>query len=308
MNVHVNPKQKKTPAELMAGRLDMMEMMMTPPPRPDLVIPNLAAGVVGILSAPGATNKTWWILQMLCGLTARSIAGSDTLSLFGPANESGNEYPERKAIYLCAEDGRDVMWRRLAAIREALPKAAIELIIKNLHIVPLAGRGLNLLDDSWTDAIVAEARKVGATMIVGETVSRMHVGDENDNGHMARFIGALEKVAVETSAAVLVSTHQGKGAVMAGKGNQAQATRGASSLVDNSRWTGTLARMTKEEAKPLGISDDRRKRLICFGLSKCNHGMIPPDQWYWQGDSGVLEPYTLAGVSDRRNGKRRPVV
>lgn len=308
MNVHVpntqTKAQKKTPAELMTGRLDMLELMTEAPPRPDLVMPNLATGVVGILSAPGATAKTWWILQMLCGLTARSVEGSDTLSLFGPSGVL-SEYPERTAIYLCAEDGRDVMWRRLAAIREALPQEAVDAIVKRLHLVPLAGKGVNLNDDAWTDAIIAEVRKIGATMIVGETVSRMHIGDENDNGHMARFVSSLEKIAVETSAAVLVSTHQGKGAVLAGQGDLAQATRGASALTDNARWVGNLRRMTPDEAKAVGIDNDLRKRLIRWGLSKSNHGLMPPDVWYFQTDTGVLIPYPMPEPKSAPAGSSR---
>ena len=90
---------------------------------------------------------------------------------------------------------------------------------------------------------------------------------------MARVICQLERIGQETGAAVLYLHHTSKSAALDGHGDLQQASRGASSLVDNGRFCANLICITKEEADKLlddgrAIGEENRKRYVRYEVSK----------------------------------------
>ena len=89
--------------------------------------------------------------------------------------------------------------------------------------------------------------------MVLDTLRRFHIEEENSSGPMAQVIGRMEAIAADTGCAVVFLHHANKSASMMGNGDQQQASRGSSVLVDNIRWQSYLSGMTQAEAEEWGV-------------------------------------------------------
>lgn len=138
--------------------------------------------------------------------------------------------------------------------------------------------------------------------MVLDTLRRFHIEEENASGPMAQVIGRMEAIAADTGCSIVFLHHASKGAAMMGAGDQQQASRGSSVLVDNIRWQSYLSSMTSAEAEEWGVDDDQRRFFVRFGVSKANYGAPFADRWFRRHDGGVLKPAVL-----ERQGKSKGV-
>ncbi|MDE9720214.1 hypothetical protein [Citrobacter cronae] len=120
---------------------------------------------------------------------------------------------------------------------------------------------------------------------------------------MTQVLGQLERLAMGQGCAVLFLHHTSKLAAFQEVGDQQQASRGSSVLVDNVRWQGYLATMTRKEAQQLSLSAQQSHRYVRFGVSKSNYVLPLPERWLVRGEGGVLRPARL-DVARRAGGKR----
>ncbi len=267
------------------------------------------AGTVGALVAPGATGKSWWALQAAASLAAGAAVagtaqgGADILDL-RPAVTG-------KVIYLAGEDPEQALLHRLHSLGQHITDpTARDALAENLTIECIAGKRLDVMDDRQATALIRACS--GARLVVLDTLSRVHLLDENSNGDMARLVSQLEFIAVRTGAAVLYLHHVSKGAVRDGQLDQQQAARGASALVDNPRWCGYVARMTDTEAlswsddpssgRPIGT--DRRGYFLRFGVSKQNYSARSEARWYIWSEGGVLVPAVIGAAKEKEAGTK----
>jgi len=213
-------------------------------PRPlDFVIPGLVSATVGSIVAPGATGKSWFALQI-----AAAVAGADTLDI-RPATG--------RVLYIASEDPVDVLRARIYTLGRRLSEIQRDALIERLHIWPTLGKSGDLLDDGRTASDIAR-RGEGCRLIVIDTLSRWHTGDENARADAARVLRRLEQIAATTEAAVLFLHHASKSAVLDGNGSTQQAARGSSVWVDESRFCLTMARCSESEARDYGIDESFR--------------------------------------------------
>lgn len=141
--------------------------------------------------------------------------------------------------------------------------------------------------------------------MVLDTLRRFHIEEENASGPMAQVIGRMEAIAADTGCSIVFLHHASKGAAMMGAGDQQQASRGSSVLVDNIRWQSYLSSMTSAEAEEWGVDDDQRRFFVRFGVSKANYGAPFADRWFRRHDGRVLKPAVL---ERQRKSKGCPVV
>ncbi|KAG1246205.1 hypothetical protein G6F65_020809 [Rhizopus arrhizus] len=80
---------------------------------------------------------------------------------------------------------------------------------------------------------------------------------------------------------------------MAGAGDQQQASRGSSVLVDNIRWQSYLSGMTQAEAEEWGVDEGQRGYFVRYGVSKANYGAPFQECWFRRHEGGVLKPAVL---------------
>lgn len=274
--------------------IDLLKAFESEPPVLDFIWPGFLAGTVGALVAPGATGKSFLALEAAMSI-ACSVAGGDLIGLT-PVRHG-------RVIYLAGEDPEPALIQRIHAIGKHLNPNAREAIAENLILEPVMGRRLDVMNDRHLARVIEYC--TGARLIVLDTLSRIHRLDENNNGDMAQLVATLEHVAFKTESSVLYLHHVSKGSVREGQADQQQAARGASALIDNSRWCGYVAKMTENEAKKYGISSERRGFYIRYGVSKQNYTMAQQDKWYERREGGVLVPVELIDVpNDKKRGKR----
>lgn len=126
-----------------------------------------------------------------------------------------------------------------------------------------------------------------------DTLRRFHIEEENASGAMSQVVGRMEAIAAETGCAIVFLHHANKSASASGSGDQQQASRGSSVLVDNIRWQSYLSGMTQSEAEAWGVEDSQRGYFVRYGVSKANYGAPFKECWLRRHEGGVLKPAVL---------------
>ncbi len=276
------------------ARIDIRNAFSCAPAPLDFVLPGLLTGTVGTLFSPGATGKSFLLLEAAMGI-ACSVAGGDLLGLRAGLSSG-------RVAYMAAEDTVPVLEHRIHAIGQHLQPEAREVIADALDIECMVGRRFNIMDDRHLRALAEFAE--GARLLVIDTISRVHQLDENAAGDMARLLGALEHVATETGAAIVFAQHVSKSAAREGQGDQQHAARGSSVLTDNARWGAALTRITATESMdysddPIGlrpVGAAARGWYVRMSIPKNNYSSPIDDRWYRREDGGVLRPVNLIRI------------
>lgn len=274
--------------------IDIMSAFVSKPPELDFIWPGFLAGTVGALVAPGGTGKSFFSLEAAMSI-ACSVAGGDLVGL--------NPTRTGKVIYFAGDDPETALIHRIHAIGQHLKTPAREAIAQNLRLEAIMGKSFNLMNEGQFQKLLENTQS--ARLIVLDTLNRTHQLDENSNSDMSQLITQLEKMASITGAAVLVLHHVNKGSMRDGQGDQQQAARGASALIDNARWSAYLSKMSEEESckltdnrfdqRPVGRKN--RHQFVRFGISKQNYQNDYSERWYQRHDGGVLLPVNLLEVS-----------
>ena len=280
-----------------AAAFNLDEVFSTEPTELDYVLPGFLRETPGLIIAPGATGKSFWSLQ-----AAISVASG--AKSFGINATAGD------VVYLSAEDPADIVKNRLRAMATYLSPDERMKTAQNCYVIDIRGKRTDIMNEKTRENIVGMCK--GARLIIVDTLSRVHGLRENDNGDMAIFISQIESVAVDTGAAVLMCHHVSKNSFSEGRGNEQQAARGASALVDNTRFTCAVSKMTKEQSNELSlhengrpIGDDGRDRYVQFGVAKQNYGEPVSNCWHRREKGGVLIPvalYKAKGEAKKGNG------
>jgi len=266
--------------------LDLMAAFNDPPPPIDYVLPNMVVGTVGALVSPGGAGKSMLILQ----LAAQVAGGPDLLEV--------GELPTGAVVYLPAEDPPVAIHHRLHALGAHLTADQRRAVADGLLIEPLIGKCPNVMARDWFDGLKRAAE--GRRLMILDTLRRFHIEEENASGPMAQVVGRMEAIAADTGCAIVFLHHANKGAAMSGTGDQQQASRGSSVLVDNIRWQSYLSGMTQAEAEEWGVDEGQRGFFVRYGVSKANYGAPFQECWFRRHEGGVLKPAVL----ERR--KRQP--
>lgn len=270
-------------------RLDLRNAFTTQPPPLDFVLPGMIAGTVGALVAQGGAGKSWIALEL-----AMAVAGGPDLLEIG-IEATG------PVLYLPAEDPELALQHRLFAAAPQFDDAAQDQLVEALEIVPLMGRAVDLMTPAWASAV--ERMAEGKRLVVIDTLRRFHSGDENSAGDMAKLLGVMERLCASTGASMLFLHHTAKGAALNGAGDQQQASRGSSVLVDNVRGGQfNLSGMTEAEARAHGIDPGERRQFVRLVQAKANFGAPIPDMWFRRADGGILLP---AGIERMDDGGRQ---
>ena len=269
-----------------AAAFNLDEVFSSEPTELDFILPGLLKGTPALLIAPGATGKSFWSLQ-----AAISIASG--AKIFGIKVERTGD-----VVYLSAEDPADIVKNRLRDMAAYLSPDERMKTAQNCYVIDIRGKRTDIMHEKTRMEIIAMCR--GARLVIVDTLNRVHGLNENDNGEMAVFISQIESIAVETGAAILMCHHTSKMAHLEGRANEQQSARGASALVDNTRFTGYVSKMTKEQSNELSlhengrpIGDDNRDRYVQFGVAKQNYGEPVSNCWHRREKGGVLIPIML---------------
>ncbi len=264
------------------SRLDLADAFTQPPPQPDFVLPGLVAGTVGALVSPGATGKSFFALEI-----AVAVAGGTDLLQLGIQKHG-------QVLVVAAEDPATILQSRMHSIGQRLNVADREAVIERMDLLPAMALGIDLFGEQaeiWTRTLTERAS--GCRLVVIDTLSRVHTGEENERRDAARVMRNLERIAAATGAAVLFLHHITKAVALGGQGDQQQAARGSSVWIDESRWAGFLKTMDQAEAKKWPVAEELRRNFVRYGVNKANYCSPVLDVWLRRDLGGVLVPAEL---------------
>jgi RecA-family ATPase len=192
--------------------------------------------------------------------------------------------PGKVLLVLGEEDGEEVHRR----VHRAAHQTGVTPPEGAIVTLPLTGMACPMIEEGDDGAFLAWLREFVATtgpyaLIVVDPVSRFCGQDAERDNAATRFCQALESLIVPSGgASVLGSHHVNKGSRGSGATVDASSPRGASAIVDGSRWTSTVG----VEYIP-GVAIDT---VLTFSVAKTNYAKKPPPLELRYSDGGVLVP------------------
>jgi RecA-family ATPase len=154
--------------------------------------------------------------------TGEGAAGKSTVELHrSAAHVLGRDWlgtlPEQgPAIYIDAEDGVDVIHRRLAAVARHYGVTFEQMINGGLHIISLVGRDAVLATVNRSGKvepttlykqIVEAAGDIQPRSITIASSANVFTGDENNRTQVTQFVGMLTHVAIVADGSVSLISH-----------------------------------------------------------------------------------------------------
>ena len=242
----------------------------------------LAAGVVGLLIAPGGRGKT----MSLVDLALAVATGTSWLGAFDVVR------PGRVALLLAEEDLAEVR-RRLYYIARARGMSDSDRALAADRIVPLglSGHDVSLVSGD-RELVTATAMHAAITslvsaepwsLIIMDPLARFAPSAEGDNAVATRAIESLEQIARAARATVIVAHHTSKWSRRdPSQASGGSAARGVTGITDGARWVAELT----------GDGDD-----LSFELSKTNGPRHEPVRLVRDVDTGAIRAATGAEVS-----------
>lgn len=187
--------------------LDWVALANEKPKPKAFVVPLFApAGEVTLFTGPGSAGKSLLAQQLATALAA----GVPTLRL---------DMGQAPAIYLtCEDDDGQLHWRQ-AHLCESLGVPMASLAGK-LEVASLRGALDNAMGTEGPEGdyllspayhrLAAMVRRTGAKLVALDNVAHLFTGNENDRGQVTRFVNALNRLAGETDAAIILLAHTNK--------------------------------------------------------------------------------------------------
>ena len=271
-----------TPFEL-PPRLDLTAAFTQHPPQLDYVLPGLVAGTVGALVSPSQTGKSFVALEV-----AVAVAGGADLLQLGIKKHG-------QVLVVAAEDPVEILEARMHAIGQRLDAADREAVIERMDLMPANNLSIDLIGERanrWTQTLIKRA--ADCRLIIVDTLSRVHSGEENERRDAAKVMRNFERIASATGAALIFLHHVTKSVAFNGQGDQPQAARGSSVWIDEARWAGFLKTMDAVEAKAWPAIKEKHRSFVRYGVNKTNYCSPLLDVWLRRDDYGVLMPADMA--------------
>ena len=261
-------------------KMNTLSIVNSPKRLIDWVLPGLPTGVNGMIISPAGTGKSVGALS----IGAIVGAGHDKLGFI----TIKNPVPIGKVSLFLGEDPEIISELRVQNFWDTLPPEKRQLFLKNVDTYPCLGDTGDFLDGGeTTNRIIHQA--MSSRLIVIDTMSRFHLGDENKREDAARVMRELEKIALATGAAVIVLHHVNKSSSLNGQADNAEASRGSNVFTSESRWVAFMQGMTPEEALRKQVVAEFRRDYVRFGCAKINYDKPFPDIWLKRGTGGILE-------------------
>ena len=279
-------------------------------------LPGLPLGKVGILHSIGGVGKSFWAMQACF----QAVASGSCDFQFNAISDNPAPIGGR-VVYISFEDDWHDFGRRAKAFYESWEGTGqkawardvanfFDFVFIDEAIVTWGGAGIAFTDaykllDEYFNRLKEDNQRV--SLIVFDTLSRLHFLDENSNRDMSALISFFERLARYLNAAVLILHHDNKfsmtGLTKEETGNTA-AIRGASALGANVRWHASLRTMTRDEAEKHCIEEKNRKHYLRIELDKTSYSPPQEGAWLKRIEGGVLRAEELEEKGGKKDAKR----
>ena len=251
----------------------------------------LMRGRAHLLTGLGGASKTTFLTQIACGIAS----GYPVLGW--PIQEAGD------VVLVLAEDTNEDAQRLVHDVLKTQPLSDAEKseACKRLHIFAAAGSDCTIVDpgtyglSSRLKDLIAYCRSLTNIRLIGlDPAIALSKGRELDELDQRALANAVEKLAIETGASVVLVSHAAK-SVQYQNEIGSHYSRGSGALTDALRLEMLLRVMTTKEARSFGIQEDDRQNYVRFQVTKANR--LPPSamkaRWFMRAEAGVLTPAAL---------------
>lgn len=221
------------------------------------------------------------------------------------------------AVLFLAEDTIDNVHRTLHALIEFgdITSAEAQLIGERLYVFPLAGKDAvllanvsgSLLETSAAEGMRNRCKGIPGLVFVGvDPVIAFSEGDEMNAAHQRRLGELFDRLAIETRACVVATSHAAKH-IQNAEEVGSHSSRGSGAITDAVRAEFTMRTMTADEGRKYGITEiEHRRAFVQLTATKGNE--LPPSAfapiWLKRGPGGVLELADLAAPAADPVGPR----
>lgn len=283
-------------------RINIIEAIYNEPKPIDFVIEGFEAGSVGILTGAGSVGKGYFALQLGFALSDTT----NTLDFLGMCNEKRG-----KVGFITAEDSNDILYNRIHNIGQYIGGEKIgfndsvfNAINENFEVISVRGKSPSIYTRSndyntkkavneWKNFLLAFAED--KRLLIVDTFRRFFDGDENSSGDVSEALKVFEAIADKTGCAILLTHHTNKSGSIGEKNDEQTSARGSSAIIDNARYQISLAKMSKDQAKEFGISDEERGYYLQVDVPKANYTAPIPKKWLKRQNGGVLDEVDISG-------------
>lgn len=255
------------------------------------IAPTFRAGRAALITGLGASSKSTLLKELAVAVTT----GKPALGMNIPR--------PGKAVLVLAEDTSEDAYRSLDAIFRSmhLTDDEISQVHERLFIFAAAGRDCVIVSNEGEQTtlrlqqLIDFVNELGEVRLVGlDPAIALTRGRELDEIAQRDLANSVEKIALETGAAVLVISHAAK-SVQFQQEVGSHASRGSGAITDAFRLEVLMRVMTSKEAKMFQIDDPQRHRFVSMQVTKANS--LPPDLmhpvWLERVSGGAL---TLANL------------
>lgn len=233
-------------------------------------------GILTVTAAPGGYGKSQLgLAEAMCMAAGRELLGERV-------------YEPLRVWFLSLDDPLRITRKRAVAFMRLHGLSASDFgngrlmldgsdtLPPSLVKVATGGREGVKVDDATVSAFIAELKERQVDVLILDPLVKFHAVEENDNPAMNIVGETLAGIAARAGCAVETIVHTSKP-----KGQQitAEHVRGASSFVNAARAVRVVNPMTEDEARRLGIAEEKRLRLFRVDLSKGN--LAPPSDARW---------------------------
>lgn len=275
---------------LLAGRVDLREMIRTKPDPIDMVLQGLPLGSVGVVLGTGGIGKSMMMLSVAYAVGT----GTDPLACLLPRERMTKG---GRVVYLTGEDDVQIIHYRVNSFMRDVPEEAAEMMDAMIDIVPLVGTAPTLIDangnENDTALAAIRAAASGARLLIIDPLRQFHAGDENDNGHMTTLSKALTRIAHEERCSTIVVHHTSKAGEKDGS-SDAWISRGAAAITDNARWVMALQKLSENTVEQFGLALPSW-RYVSVRRVKANYAELGDATVLVRGEGGVLAPASVQG-------------
>lgn len=251
----------------------------------------LMRGRAHLLTGLGGASKTTLLCQLGVGIaTGQPVLGWEI-------HDAGD------AVLVLAEDTAEDSQRLIYEILKTheLSDSEQTAACSRLHIFAAAGVDCKIVgpgnpeSHSRLEQLIAFCRSLPDVRLIGlDPAIAFSSGRELDELDQRSLANAVEKLALETGASVVLVSHAAK-SVQYQTEIGSHNSRGSGALTDALRLEMLLRGMTAKEAKAFGILESERQRFVRFQVTKANR--LPPEEmgprWFIRGEAGVLSPTQL---------------
>jgi hypothetical protein len=246
------------------------------PPRKWLYGTILIRGFPTMMVAPGGTGKSGLVMAMAVAMAVGQelFAGEaphGKLKVWVHSAEDPLEEQQRRLAAACAHHGvTDADLGRRLILSSARDNS--------LRLAQMGAKGPEIVQAD-VDAIVREMKTQNVDVLIVDPIAGMAAVPENDNAAVNIVMDALRGIAERANAAVLFLHHTSKQASLNMDASGVTAARGADAFQAAARVVVQLVRMTSDEARRMGLSEEERRGYFRMENGKANMAPIQNAKW-----------------------------